>query len=236
MPDSFFGKLNTLVKAHINNVLDPIDEKSSKSRKKALSRQEIRGGLQGDVKLLRQRIDDALKYEGELQAKVDALYKELSEQDAKADAAVQEGRENDARFALGRIQQAQREIEMLEADLREHRSVTQELISQVNMLDSTIQAVEGEETSQQESSAEPTTEDLGAAIIKSLDSTRENLRDLISTYTSKVTGQEEKPKQIVVDEEPDPNKDKVKHPVDSRKVDDEYSARLSRLSKPDDKK
>jgi phage shock protein A len=234
MPDSFFNKLNTLVRAHINNVLDPIDENSSKSRKKALSRQEIRGSLQGDVKLLRQRIDDALKYEGELQAKVDALYKEISEQDAKADAAVGEGRENDARFALGRLQQAQREVEMLEADLREHRTVTQELISQVNMLDSTIQAVEGEQETQQQ--AEPTTEDLGAQIIKSLDSTRENLRDLISTYTAKVTGQEEKPQQIVVDEEPDPNKDKVKHPVDSRKVDDEYSARLSRLSKPDDKK
>lgn len=234
MPDSFFGKLNTLVKAHINNVLDPIDEKSSKSRKKALSRQDIRGGLQGDVKLLRQRIDEALQYEGELQAKVDKLYKESSDWDAKADAAVKEGRENDARFALGRLQQAQREIEMLEADLREHRTVTQELISQVNMLDSTISAAEGQEETVPE--PEATSEDLGAQIIKSLDNTRENLRDLISSYTAKVTGQEEAPKQIIVDEEPDPNKDKVKHPVDSRKVDDDYAARLSRLSKPEDKK
>lgn len=234
MPDSFFGKLNTLVKAHINNVLDPIDEKTSKSRKKALSRQEIRGGLQGDVRLLRQRIDEAIQYEDELQAKVDNLYKESSDWDAKADAAVKEGRENDARFALGRMQQAQREIEMLEADLREHRTVTQELISQVNMLDSTISAVEGEEETTPE--REATTEDLGAQIIKSLDSTRENLRDLISTYTAKVTGQDEAPKQIIVDEEPDPNKGKVKHPVDSRKVEDDYAARLSRLSKPDDKK
>jgi phage shock protein A len=235
MPDSFFTKLNTLVKAHINNVLDPIDEKTSKSRKKALSRQEIRGSLQGDVKVLRQRIDDALKYEGELQAKVDNLYKEISELDAKADKAVGEGREIDARTALSRIQQAQREAEMFEADLREHRTVTQELISQVNMLDSTIEAVESQQETTQESS-EPTADDLGAQIIKSLDSTRENLRDLISSYTAKVTGQEEQPTEIVVDEEPDPNRSNVKHPVDKSKVDDEYSARLSRLSKPDDKK
>jgi phage shock protein A len=234
MPDSFFTKLNTLVKAHINNVLDPIDENTSKSRKKALSRQEIRGGLQSDVKLLRQRIDDALKYEGELQAKVDKLYQEISGMDAKADKAVAEGRELEARTALGRIQQAQREVEMFEADLREHRTVTQELISQVNMLDSTIEAVQGEETKPE--SSEPSTEDLGAQIIKSLDSTRENLRDLISTYTAKVTGQEEKPVEIIVDEEPDPNRGAVKHPVDSSKVDDDYAARLSRLSKPDDKK
>jgi phage shock protein A len=235
MADSFFSKLNTLVKAHINNVLDPIDEKTSKSRKNALSRQEIRGGLQSDVKILRQRIDDALSYESELQAKVDKLYKEISDLDAKADKAVAEGRETEARTSLARIQQAQREVEMLEADLREHRTVTQELISQVNMLDSTIEAVQGQEDTKQGSS-EPTTEDLGAQIIKSLDSTRENLSNLISSYTAKVTGQDEAPKDIVVDEEPDPNRANVKHPVDKGKVDDEYSARLSRLSKPDDKK
>jgi hypothetical protein len=232
MPDGFFGKLNTLVKAHINNVLDPIDEKTSKSRKKALSRQEIRGGLQSDVKLLRQRIDDALKYEGELQSKVDKLYQEISELDAKADKAVAEGRELEARSSLGRIQQAQREVEMFEADLHEHRTVTQELISQVNMLDSTIEAVQGQEPQ----SSETGTEDLGAQIIKSLDDTRQNLRELISTYTAKVTAQEEQPTEIIVDEEPDPNRNAVKHPVDKGKVDDDYAARLSRLSKPDDKK
>lgn len=239
MPDSFFGKLSTLVQAHINNVIDPIDEQTSKSRKKALSRQDIRGGLQKDVTLLRQRVNDALEYEGELQAKADKLYAEIAEWDEKANQAVAAERENDARFALGRMQQAQRELEMIEADLQEHRTITQELISQVNMLDSTIQAAEGEDDEQATSSNENTAEDIGAQIVKQLDNTRQNLSNLISEYTAKVTNQDDGQVNIPVENKPTERTRRsrpVQHPVNTSKVDDEYSARLSRLSKPDDKK
>lgn len=238
MPDSFFKKLNTLVQGHINNVIDPIDEKTSKSRRKALSRQDIRGGLQKDVKLLRQRIDDALNYETELQAKADKLYRAISEWDDKANQAVSDGRENDARFALGQMQQAQRELEMIEADLQEHRTITQELISQVNMLDSTIQEVEGETATETPSSEQPKVEEIGAQIVQQLDNTRQNLSNLISEYTSKVTGDDAplREDESTQDDIPIQRSRIVKHPVDKNKVDDEYSARLSRLSKPDDKK
>ncbi len=238
MPDSFFKKLNTLVQGHINNVIDPIDEKTSKSRRKALSRQDIRGGLQKDVKLLRQRIDDALNYETELQAKADKLYGAISEWDDKANQAVSDGRENDARFALGQMQQAQRELEMIEADLQEHRTITQELISQVNMLDSTIQEVEGETATEISSSEQPKVEEIGAQIVQQLDNTRQNLSNLISEYTSKVTGDDAplREDENTQDDIPIQRSTTVKHPVDKNKVEDEYSARLSRLSKPDDKK
>ncbi len=248
MPDNFFDKLNTLVQAHINNVIDPIDEKTSRSRKKALSRQDIRGGLQKDVKLLRERIDEALNYEGELQAKADKLYAEISELDDKANAAVADGRENDARFALGRMQQAQRDLEMIEADLQEHRTITQELISQVNMLDSTIQAAEKEASdddedisipvknkSQSSSSSTPDVNEIGAQIVQQLDSTRQNLSNLISEYTSKVMGDDSPREMPEVNDPPSP-RSRTRHPVDRDKVDKDYSARLSRLSKPDDKK
>ena len=239
MPDSFFKKLNTLVQGHINNVIDPIDEKTSKSRRKALSRQDIRGGLQKDVKLLRQRIDDALAYETELQAKADKLYGAISEWDDKANQAVGDERENDARYALGQMQQTQRELEMIEADLQEHRTITQELISQVNMLDSTIQAVEDEVTTETPTASEqPNVEEIGAQIVQQLDNTRQNLSNLISEYTSKVMG-EDAPLREDEDTQGDipiQRTRTVKHPVDKDKVEDEYSARLSRLSKPDDKK
>ncbi|MGJ3238512.1 MAG: PspA/IM30 family protein [Anaerolineae bacterium] len=242
MPDSFFSKLSTLVQAHINNVVDPIDEKTSKSRKKALSRQDIRGGLQKDVQLLRQRIDEALDYETQLQAKSDKLYGEIAEWDDKANQAVEDGRESDARFALGRMQQAQRDLEMIEADLQEHRTITQELISQVNMLDSTIQAAEGEaeqnEPASTASGGQVRVEDIGAQIVQQLDNTRQNLSNLISEYTAKVS--DENPTMPEVNEPtappPTTRSRSTRHPVDRNKVDDEYSARLSRLSKPDDKK
>lgn len=239
MPDSFFKKLNTLVQGHINNVIDPIDEKTSKSRRKALSRQDIRGGLQKDVKLLRQRIDDALAYESELQAKADKLYGAISDWDDKANQAVSDGRENDARFALGQMQQAQRELEMIEADLQEHRTITQELISQVNMLDSTIQEVEAEVVQDTPvSSTQPNVEEIGAQIVQQLDNTRQNLSNLISEYTSKVMGDDAplREDEATQDDIPIQRSRTVKHPVDKDKVEDEYSARLSRLSKPDDKK
>lgn len=238
MSNKFFGKLNHLVKAHINNVLDPIDEKTSKSRKKALSRQDIRGSLQKDVTVLRQRIDDALNHQDELQAKADKLYQDISNWDRKADDAVAAGKESDARYALERMQQANRDLAMTEADLKEHRYITQELISQVNMLDATIQASEDEEPQEEESVSEPTAEDIGGQIIKQLDNTREKLSGLISEYTAKVTKTEPPPlsqKYDIIDEVPDPSR-QVKHPVNRDKVDDELSARISRLSKPDDKK
>ncbi|MEM9953821.1 MAG: hypothetical protein AAF846_19585 [Chloroflexota bacterium] len=251
MPDSFLNKLNTLVQAHINNIVDPIDEQMSKSRKKALSRQDIRGSLQKDVQLLRQRIDEALTYESELQAKADKLYGEIADFDDKANEAVRDGRENDARFALGRMQQAQRDLEMIEADLQEHRTITQELISQVNMLDSTIQAAEvaSQEADDDEdvsipvntkssttSSGQANVEEIGAQIVKQLDNTRQNLSNLISEYTSKVMSDE--PRQMPeVNDPPERSRTRpTSHPVNRSKVDDEYEARLSRLSKPDDKK
>lgn len=239
MPDSFFSKLNTLVQGHINNIVDPIDEETGRTRKKALSRKDIRGGLQKDVKLLRQRIDDALAYEGELQAKADGLYSAIAEWDDKANQAVNDGRENDARYALGQMQQSQRELEMIEADLREHRTITQELISQVNMLDSTIQEVEGEDLSDAPIESQASVDEIGAQIVQQLDSTRQNLSNLISEYTAKVTGED---KPVREDEDVDipiqrsRTSSTVKHPIDKNKVDDEYSARISRLSKPDDKK
>lgn len=246
MPNSFFDKLNHLVKSHINDIISPIDERTSRSRRKALSRIDIRRGLQDDVKTLRQRVDDALAYEGELQAKVDKLYQEIGELDASADKAVAEGREQDARHAIGRMQQAQREVEMMEADLQEHRYITQELISQVNMLEGVVQEAEKQPDSSpaETPSDKSDVEKIGEQIVSQLDSTRRKLSDLISNYTAQVTGETPPDKKHyvmgdgteVVDEEPPPPRSS--HPVDRRKVNDDLEARVSRLSKPekDDKK
>lgn len=235
MPNSFFSKLNTLVQSQINDIINPIDEKSSRSRRKALSRMDIQRGLQDDVQTLQTRVNDALKYQDDLQAKVDNLYREVADWDAKADAAVANGREDEARNALGRMQQAQRQLEMVEADLQEHRYVTQELISQVNMLDGVVR-----EASQQPEDVTPDesadADKLGDQILHHLDQTRQKLSDLVASYTAKTTDEEpaKPPKMHIIEEPPQP-KPEVTHPVDKRKVDDDLSARLARLSKPTDK-
>jgi hypothetical protein len=134
---------------------------------------------------------------------------------------------------------------MIEADLQEHRTITQELISQVNMLDSTIQAAEQDSSDEdgdisipvtnKSTPSQPGVEEIGSQIVKQLDNTRQNLSNLISEYTSKVMGDDE-PRAMPEVNDPPERPRPTSHPVNRNKVDDEYSARLSRLSKPDDKK
>ncbi len=239
MPNNFFDKLNTLVRAHVNNIVDPIDENTSRSRRKALARQDIRRGLQDDVKTLRQRIEDALAYQNELQARVDKLYTEIRDYDAQADQAVAEGREEAARYAIRRMQQAQRELEMTEADLREHQYLTQDLISQVNTMEGVIQEAQ---TNEAEGKAQPDEEGgesadtIGSQIVQQLDDTRQRLSELISSYTRTVTNDFGDPEAAAREarerREQEAPERPVTHTVDSRKVDDDLSARLARLSKP----
>jgi phage shock protein A len=255
MAKGFFDKLNTLVQAHINDVVRPMgDDDSGKARKKALSRKEIRGGLEKDVTELRKRINEALAYQDDLQAKADALYEEISEWDAKADAAVEEGREGDARFAIRRMQQAQRELDMTEASLREHQLLTQDLISQVNRLEGVVAESSRSEADTDAAPAESASEradDIGRTLSAKLDQTRSKLNELIDNYRGpghEYVGRESagdrnaadapEPRMYsrdeVVDEVPQPDPPRRNHPISDDKVDDDYASRLSRLSKPDD--
>jgi len=239
---SFFDKLNTLVKSHINDIVSPLDDRMSRSRKKALSRQDIRGGLENDVVVLRKRIDDALAYEDELEAKINKLYQDIAAYDDKADAEVKAGRDDDARMTIGRMQQAQRELEMLEASLKEHQFITQEFISQVNMLEGTVEESHGYADDETVVEAETDIESLGEQMLQKLDETRRKMSDLISSYYKQDEPQEEyRPEARRRSRPPQPPQDKAKpattsqpaHPVSQRDVDKDLEARLARLSKPE---
>lgn len=242
---SFFKKLNTLVRAHINDVIDRDDDSPiSRSRRKFLARHDIQEGLSGDVAGLRRRVDEALAYQDELQSRADKLYAEISEWDEKADKAVAEGREQDARFAVERLQQAQRELEMNESALREHRSVTEELISQVN----TLEAIVDQSRRESQSGAANDTDEESAAddhslaqqISERMDRTREQLATLINARRQEATfttGEPYTPEQRASADDATEQDSEVpaapRAPVDRKKVDDDLARRLSRLSKPE---
>lgn len=253
MARSFFDKLNTLVKSQINDVVSPMDERderNSRARRNALSRLDIRRGLQEDVSVLRQRIDDALAYQDELQTRVDKLYAEIADWDRKADQAVNEGRDADARNYIGRMQQAQRELEMAEADLVEHRHITQDLINQVDMLDSVVEEAQGQGNDQETvvRDNDPDIAQMGEQLVQKLDDTRKQLSDLISGYYDQAR-ETYRPEAREVDiPEADDNtpvrrsrtgpppikqEPQRQHPVSQDKVDEDFEARLSRLSKPE---
>jgi len=236
---SFWKKLNTLVQAQINDLVErDRDDQTSRARRKYLARHDVSQNLQNDVKALRNRINEALEYETQLQNRVDQLHGDISNWDAKADQAVADNRDNDARFALARLQQAQRDLAMAESDLREHRMLTQELISQVNTLDSVVSETQHTDTSEgisPETTVQSASEDASLIddIARRVDSTRQKLGQLVQDTLDNFSGEprQEEPQQVIIDEEPEPPR-RTTHPVNTRAVDDDLERRRARLSKP----
>ncbi|MCS6836038.1 MAG: PspA/IM30 family protein [Anaerolineae bacterium] len=137
---SFFEKLNTLVQAHINDIVRPLsDEADEGMRRQVLSRRDIRLGLDGDLRTLKKRVDDALGHEAKLQARVDELHAEIAQWDAKADDYLRQNNEAQARYALTQLRRAQADLEIAEQALREHHIVTQELVTKVSQLEAILE-------------------------------------------------------------------------------------------------
>lgn len=154
---SFFKKLNTLISAQINDVIRPMtsDTEDGKARRRELAKKEVSSVLEQDVQTLRQRIEEAVAHERKLEAKADKLYSEIAKQDEIANNALAQNKQGEARIALVRLQQAQRELEMVEEMLREHHQVTQELIERVDLLDTVLQKAQREQESEPTVQAEP---------------------------------------------------------------------------------
>lgn len=231
---SFWKKLDTAIRAQINDLVDfNKDDETSRARRKYLARHDVNKSLQNDVKGLRTRIDDALAYEEQLQSKINGLYAAVSEWDQKADEAVANGRDDDARLALGRMQQAQRELEMEESALNEHRYLTQELMSQVNVLESTLfEANQNQNVPDEVIEDEtPTGETVVDNIARQIDQTRRTLSQLVEESIKTVTGADDTPAKNQPNEVAQPPA-RPAHPVNQRAVDDDLAKRRSRLTRP----
>jgi len=140
--NDLFKKINVLLQSQINDLVDnrDVDDRdTAPPRRRRLNVKRLGGNVDGELGQLRTRVDQALAYESELQAHVDKLYAKVNELDQKADAAVLAGRDADARFAVRQLKETQRQLNFLESDLREHRRITQELLSKVNMLEATVE-------------------------------------------------------------------------------------------------
>ena len=131
-----FKKLNVLVRSSINEVLGadlPLAE-----LRRRLTPERLGPHIDREVAALRQRINDALAYETELQSKVTALQDEVARWDRQADAAILAGNDAVARHAVVQMQRAQQRLAMAQADLRDHQQVAAELIDRVNMLEAAV--------------------------------------------------------------------------------------------------
>ena len=192
-----------LVKSSLNELLDSEGE----ARRPRISPDK----LGGDVKMLRQRVDDALKYEDELAERVDSLQAEVERRDQQADEAMAQGQDDTARRHVEELQRLQNRLAMAESDLREHRLVTQELIGRVDQLEAVVDAARGQQPSA--TAAEP----LERASHMMADVLRE-MRDRINEMTEAIGTVEPKAQA----ETP---------PADDEAVDDDLARRRERLSK-----
>lgn len=148
--NDLFKKLNTLVKSSIHDLLgdDP--------RQRSFEPGRLGKNIDQEIKVLRQRVNEAVAYEGKLQSRVGELQAEVVRWDRQADAAVAAEEDVDARYAITQMKLTQQRLEMAESDLRDHQRVTQELIQRVNTLEATVadaRRAEAERTPQASESA-----------------------------------------------------------------------------------
>jgi phage shock protein A len=129
-----FRKLNTLVKARINDALSS----STQPRHRDNDPPSLGPEMDREIETLRERINAAIEYEDQLQAQVNALVSEVASYDHQADEAVAQGKEAQARHLIERMQWAQRRLEMARADLAQHQLVAQDLIQRVNLLEASV--------------------------------------------------------------------------------------------------
>jgi phage shock protein A len=228
-------KLNVLVKAGINDVLG--DVRSGELPRKALSVFQLGSGIDREVTMLRGRINDALAYEDELQARLTSLQTEINDWDAKADAAVAAGDDTNGRYFIDQMHRAQQRLTIAEADLRDHQQVTQELISRVNMLESAVadaRRAEAEKQAEVDAAKQaetPQTDSSEQAQAKETDSAPRGqvLSDVLKDVRERVNQMGD---LIAAKDEVQQSTAPTESPVDENIVDDDLEVRRQRLSKP----
>lgn len=122
-------KLNVLVKASLNDRISGGDTaKLPRLGKK----------LDDDIQSLRQRVNEAVEYEDEIQARIRQFEDEAARWDRQVDEALTKGDDAAARYAVEQMKRAEQRAILAQSDLREHQQATQELIQRVNTLEAVV--------------------------------------------------------------------------------------------------
>lgn len=246
---SIFEKLNTLVNAQVNELLGR-NPRSPLARIK-LNPEDAEKNPHRSVQNLRQRLNEAIEYEDELQEKTELLMREAVALDQQVDAFVRAGDEIDARHVQGQLNLKQQQLAIAESELRNHRLMSRHLMKELASLES---ALEGQERAPRTSNnrpakgaarrripvagsgksarpAESRNPSIIHAVTDKLDDARSGLENLLNN--SPVPEPEDLADRFkgfdIVDEAPDPRRPK-RNKADKPEMD----ARLSRLRRPEE--
>ena len=242
---SLFEKLSTLVNAQVNDLLGK-NPKSPLARIR-LNPEEAEKDPRRSAGTLRQRLDEAVEYEADLQSKIEQLTNEAVELDVQVDACLQQGDQFGARRLQGQLNVKQQQMTIAESELRDHRMVTRHLMQEMVTLDAALDERERRQrahTTGGEGSTRATRIPVEGAVGNAADALVEGVTDKLNEARDNIesllkreppagkpvsAGSGSKERIVIVDEEPDPRKPKP------RKTDQHnMNRRLSRLSKPAD--
>ena len=239
---SLFDKFNTLVNAQLNGLLGK-NSASPLARIRLKPDSADRGPRQSAL-ALRQRLDEAIVYEDELLANVDALLDEAAALDAEVDRALADQDDIGARRIQNQLNSKRQQLAIAESELQDHRLVTRHLLRELNTLESALDRQERQAAGQSNAARRSIPVDGGGSIDKSgspsfinamtdkLDEARGGLESLLNNSPVPRPAASNPPRRKfeVIDEAPDPRTPK------SRKRDERpMNDRLSRLTKPDDR-
>ena len=209
--EDLLKKLNVLVKATLNDALTGDSRRNKLVSPGGDKPSAVQEGNQ-QIGQLRQRINETLAFEDELQKQIQALQSEVANWDEQADAAVKNGDDAKAHYAVEQMQRSQERLNMVQSDLAAHEQVTQELIYHVNTLES---AVDAATQKQAESATEAGADEKVSNVLREMGNRILELRDQIAARTEVTAAEPE-----ATETRPEP-------------VEDDLAKRRQRLAKPE---
>lgn len=152
--NDLFKKLNVLIKSSVNDAVRSAVNPDDAS----VRRVHVDKDLTAEVEALRARINDAVRYEDGLKARIQQYEVEAARWDEQADEAVANRNEPSARYAIEQMKRVQQRAATVASDLRAHQKATEELIQRVNMLDAVVADVRRAEADDSQAGAAPISE------------------------------------------------------------------------------
>jgi len=240
-----FDKISTLINAQFNDLLGR-NPRSPLARIR-LNAEDADKNPRHSARSLRQRLEEAIEYEDELQAAVDERMRAVVELDKLVDEMLRSGDEFSAQRLQGQLNMKQQHLSIAESELRDHRLMTGHLLQELGTLEMALDNQEKRNQALPSASTGKTRipiDGLGSpdkrratvnrsfmdAVTNKFDETRANLENLLDNAPAPERAG--RPRGIqhfeIVDEEPDP-----RQPKPRKKDEPDMNARLSRLSKPD---
>ncbi len=225
---SLFDKLSVLLNAQVNELLGR-NPRSPLTRIR-LNEKESAANPRRSAAQLRARLEEAVQYEDDLQAKIDKLMQEALDLDEQIDVALGTGDSIESRWLQTRLNLKQQQLSIAESELREHQLVTRQLMQELTTLEATLDEHEKRSARIPVEGVTASTGNSATAFARdAADKLQETLDSLDIRLPSTKAAKPHPTRYQIVEEAPDPNS-----PKPQGKDANLMKQRLSRLSRPDD--